>query len=64
MIKASALATVITLFDLMGTLRLIYSKTFDLTIFVRGALIYILLIGTFRTVAHLVEQRLFCWPKV
>ena len=64
MIKASALATVITLFDLMGTLRLVYSKTFDLTIFVWGALIYILLIGTFRTVAHLVERRLFCWPKV
>ena len=39
--KASALASVVTVFDLMGQTRLIFAKTFDLSAYIWAALLYL-----------------------
>ena len=41
MIKASALAAIVTLLDLMGQTRFIFARTFDFTIYLYAALIYL-----------------------
>jgi polar amino acid transport system permease protein len=43
LIKASALASVVTIFDLLGETRLIFSKTFDLSAYLWAALLYLAL---------------------
>ena len=40
-IKASALAAIVTLLDLMGQTRFIFARTFDFTIYLYAALIYL-----------------------
>ncbi|WP_261842170.1 ABC transporter permease [Aliamphritea ceti] len=44
LIKASALASVVTVFDLMGKTRLIFSKTYDLSAYLWATVIYLLLV--------------------
>jgi polar amino acid transport system permease protein len=41
MIKASALAAIVTLLDLMGQTRFIFARTFDFSIYLYAALIYL-----------------------
>ncbi|WP_120502408.1 ABC transporter permease [Roseovarius sp. EL26] len=43
LVKASALASVVTIFDLLGETRLIFSKTFDLSAYLWAALLYLAL---------------------
>ena len=66
MIKASALAAIVTLLDLMGQTRLVFARTFDFSIYLYAALIYLAMTETIRRVwgrverratAHLVEAR-------
>lgn len=40
-IKASALAAIVTLLDLMGQTRFVFARTFDFTIYLYAALIYL-----------------------
>jgi polar amino acid transport system permease protein len=40
-IKASALAAIVTLMDLMGETRLIFARTFDFSIYLYAAIIYL-----------------------
>jgi polar amino acid transport system permease protein len=47
LLKASALASVVTVFDLMGQTRAIYQKTFDFSIHLWTALIYLALTALF-----------------
>ena len=47
MFKASALASVVTVFDLMGRTRQIFSKTFDFSSYLWAAVIYLLLTAIF-----------------
>lgn len=47
LMKASALASVITIFDLMGETRSIFQKTFDFSVYVWAALLYLCLTAAF-----------------
>ncbi len=56
-IKASALSAIVTLPDLMGATRTVYSHTFDFQIYLYCALIYLALTETIRRVLLVVEAR-------
>jgi len=43
LLKGSAIASVVTLFDLMGQTRAIFAKTFDFSIYLWAALLYLLI---------------------
>lgn len=58
MIKASAIASLVTLFDLMGATRLAFARSFDLSIYLWAALIYLALVEIIRRVWGLMETRL------
>lgn len=58
MIKASALASLVTLFDLMGATRLAFARSFDLSIYLAAALIYLTLVEIIRRLWDFMEARL------
>ena len=58
MIKASAIASLVTLFDLMGATRLAFARSFDLSIYLYAALIYLVLTEIIRRVWDKIELRL------
>lgn len=58
MIKASAIASLVTLFDLMGATRLAFARSFDLSIYLYAALIYLALTELIRRVWDRLELRL------
>lgn len=58
MIKASALASLVTLFDLMGATRFAFARSFDLSIYLVAALIYLMLVEIVRRLWDLMETRL------
>lgn len=58
MIKASAVASLVTLYDLMGATRLAFARSFDLTIYLYAALIYLAMVETIRRVWNRIEARL------
>ena len=57
-IKASALAAIVTVFDLMGQTRFIFARTFDFSIYIYCAILYLLITETIRRVSNRIEQRL------
>jgi polar amino acid transport system permease protein len=58
MIKASAVASLVTLFDLMGATRLAFARSFDLSIYLVAALIYLALVEIIRRLWDAMEARL------
>ena len=56
-IKASALAAIVTLLDLMGQTRLIFSRTFDFSVYLYAALIYLLMTEAIRRLWLVIERR-------
>ena len=58
MIKSSAVASLVTLFDLMGATRLAFARSFDLSIYLYAALIYLVLVEIIRRVWDRIELRL------
>lgn len=58
MIKASALASLVTMFDLMGATRLAFARSFDLSIYLVAALIYLALVEIIRRLWDVMEARL------
>lgn len=58
MIKVSAIASLVTLFDLMGATRVAFARSFDLSIYLWAALIYLGLVEIIRRVWGLMETRL------
>lgn len=58
MIKASALASLVTLFDLMGATRLAFARSFDLSIYFVAALIYLAMVEMIRRLWDGLEARL------
>ncbi len=58
MIKASALASVVTLLDLMGATNLIYARTFDFHIYLVAAVVYLVMVEGLRWLAGVIEKRL------
>ena len=58
MIKASAIVSIVTVFDLMGETRRAYSRTFDFQTYLWAAVIYLAIVETLRNVWDLIEKRL------
>ncbi len=58
MIKASALAAIVTLLDLMGQTRLVFARTFDFSIYLYAALIYLVMTEALRRLWRLMERRM------
>ena len=48
MIKGSAIASVVTILDLMGTTKLAYSRSYDFNVYVWAALLYLSMVETLR----------------
>ena len=58
MVKSSAVASLVTIFDLMGTTRLAFARSFDLSVYLFAALLYLCVVEVIRRVWNLAEQRL------
>ncbi|MFD2740665.1 ABC transporter permease [Sulfitobacter aestuarii] len=58
LMKASALASVVTVFDIMGRTRQIFSRSFDFSIYLWAALIYLCITAIFVLLWRLAERRL------
>ncbi len=58
MIKGSAIAGIITVFDLMGETRLAFSRSFDFQVYLWAAVLYLILVETLRRVWDRIEHRL------
>lgn len=58
MIKASAVASLVTVYDLMGVAKLAYSRTFDFQVYIWAAVLYLLIVEVVRRLIGLTEQRL------
>ncbi len=57
-IKASALAAIVTLLDLMGQTRFIFARTFDFSVYLYCALIYLAVTETIRRLLLVLENSL------
>jgi len=55
-IKASALAAIVTLLDLMGQTRLIFARTFDFSVYLYAALIYLAVTESIRRLWNRIER--------
>lgn len=58
MIKGSAVASIVTVYDLMGETRLAFSRSFDLTIYLYAALMYLALVEAIRRLWNRLDARL------
>src|SRR5262249_30227466 len=58
MIKLSAVASLVTVLDLLGTAQYLFRQGFDFGFYVVAAMIYIALVGGIRLALDLVERRL------
>jgi polar amino acid transport system permease protein len=58
MLKGSAVASIITVYDLMGQTKLAYSQTFDFQTYIWAALIYLAMVETLRNIWDAIERRL------
>lgn len=56
MIKGSAVAAVVTVFDLMGATRLAYARSFDITVYLWAAVLYLILVETLRRLWDRLER--------
>jgi len=57
-IKASALAAIVTLLDLMGQTRYIFARTFDFSVYLYAAVIYLVLTEAIRRLWGRIERSL------
>jgi len=58
LMKASALASVVTVFDIMGRTRQVFSRSFDFSIYLWAALIYLCITALFVLLWRIAERRL------
>ena len=58
MIKASAVASLVTVFDLMGATKLAFSRTFDFNVYLWAAILYFTIVEVLRRTWDWVETRL------
>ena len=58
MIKSSSVASLVTLFDLMGATRLAFSRSFDLSIYLYAAILYLAMVEIIRRLWDMMEKRL------
>lgn len=58
MIKGSAIASIVTVFDLMGETRRAFSRSFDFQLYIWAAIIYLAMVETLRRLWDRLEARL------
>lgn len=58
MIKASAIASLITIYDVMGVARLAYSRSFDFEVYLWAAILYLVIVELLRRALRRIESRL------
>jgi polar amino acid transport system permease protein len=58
MIKGSAIASIVTVYDLMGETRRAFSRTFDFQTYIWAAIIYLVMVEILRRLWDLLEARL------
>jgi polar amino acid transport system permease protein len=58
MIKASAVAAIVTVLDLMGETRFIFSRTYDLSFYLWAAVFYLVLVELLGRVIDAIERRI------
>ncbi len=58
MIKGSAVASVVTILDLMGTTKLAFSRTYDFNVYLWAAILYLSMVETLRFTWDRLERRL------
>lgn len=58
MIKASAIASIITILDIMGQTKRIFSRTFDYNVYILAAIFYLLIVEVLRRLINHLETRL------
>ena len=58
MVKASALASVVTVYDLLATAKLAFQRTYDFQAYIAAALIYIVTVEMIRRLWNLLDKRL------
>ena len=58
MIKASAIASIVTVLDLMGQTRFVFSKTYDLSFYVWAAVFYLVLVEVLSRIINAIEARI------
>jgi polar amino acid transport system permease protein len=58
MIKGSAVASIVTVYELMGETKLAFSRSYDLTIYLYAAVLYLLLVEAIRRIWNRLEAAL------
>jgi polar amino acid transport system permease protein len=58
MVKGSAVASIVTVFDLMGETKLAFSRSYDLTIYLYAAVLYLAIVETIRRLWNRLDARL------
>jgi polar amino acid transport system permease protein len=58
MIKGSAVASIVTVFDLMGATRLAFARTFDFSVYLWAAVLYLIMVESLRRFWNVLERRL------
>ena len=58
MVKSSAIASVVTVFELMGTTRLAFARSFDLQVYLWAGVLYLLIVEGLRRLWDALERRL------
>ena len=58
MIKASAIASLVTIYDLMGVTKLAFSRSFDFQIYLWAAVLYLVIVELVRRLLKHLEARL------
>jgi len=58
LIKSSALASLITIFDLMGMTRLAFSRSYNFQVYLWAAVVYLLIVEVARRIIGVIERRL------
>jgi polar amino acid transport system permease protein len=58
MVKASALASVVTVYDLLATAKLAFQRTYDFQAYIAAAIIYILTVEIIRRILNKLDARL------
>ncbi len=58
MIKASAIASLVTIYDLMGVTKLAFSRSYDFELYLWAAVLYLLIVECIRRLWAVLERRL------
>jgi polar amino acid transport system permease protein len=58
MLKASALASIVTVYDLLAVARLAFQRTYDFQAYIAAALVYVATVEVLRRVLNVVDRRL------